>query len=373
MVNLSTNNDVLFNELTSDYKKALYWHTKHYGGDKKYSAYQDKLLAECMRTHKEICGDRVEYLSSNGNRWIIFEVCRWYEDSQGAHTGAHAFCYYETCGSIGAFRLTSDGMGDLNGVMIFTSHFFERFCERLGIDAPTGQERSRMIVKNFVQILPAMVMKVYPRSEKDGRIHIDFRAPGSLCRGILREGGKVPVYEIRSYLTDKMLNFKQQRETHDIRINADKVRKYEPEFMRQQRLMLETHRDGLMPVIEREMQNLTNLGVPRKIAENSAIAGIAVMTAIIDDNLVDPNDIKFWAEHGKRNADIINNFALKSYSSKDFNAGAELIKLAGECIKKDRLEKKAHIKVVAKSILTKILQVPENQADTMVANLKDKL
>ena len=274
---------------------------------------------------------------------------------------------------MGAFRLTSTGDDKLNGVMIFTAHFFERFCERLDIKAPQGKERSHQIVKNFIKIMPAMVLKVYPRSEKDGFIHIDFRAPGSLCRGILREGGKVPVYEVRSYLTDKILNNKQKRETYDIRVNADKVRKYEPEKMRQQRLMLETHRDGLMPVIEREIGDAMNLGVPRKIAETTVVAGISIMNAIIDDKLASHEDEKFWVEHGKRNADIINEYALKSFSDKNFNAGAELIKLAAECIKKDRLEKKAHMKIIAKSILTKTFQIPENKADEMVRNLSDKI
>ena len=373
MVNLSTPNDILFKELCDDYKKALYWHTKHYGGSEKYSKFQDSLLAEVMRTHKQKSGDVVEYNSKNGNRWLIFESCNWYPDSQGAHTAAHAFCYYETYASIGAFRLLGDGDGNLNGVLIFTSHFFERFCERLELENMTGKVRTRQIVKNFIEYFPALVMKVYERSEKDHLIHIDLRTSGSLARGILREGGSIPVYEVRSFLCDKQLNNKQLRETTDIRIKADKVRKYEPEQMRNTRLMLETQRDGLLAVCEREMENVTNLGVPKEIAEKSLIAGISILNAMLDDNLADSMDLKFWGEHGKRNADIINEYAIKAYSDKNFNAGAELIKLAAECIKKDNLQKKCHMKVIAKSILTKTFSVPGKQADEMIATLKDKI
>ena len=374
MVNLNTPNDELFNELNSEYKKALYWHTKHYGGVKKYEEFQRKLLKKVSYTNKDETGDIVEYVSPKGNRWIIFESCRWYPESNGAHTGAHTFCYYETASSIGAFRLTSDGRGTMTGVLIFTSHFFERFCERLGINKEGDvKEKNKQLVKNFINYFPAMVLKVYPRSEKDGKIHVDLRTSGSLSRGIVREGGNVKVIEIRSFLTDKQLNKKQLRETEDIRIKGDRIHKYEPEEMRSRRLLCETARDGLEAVIEREIQQVEDMGIPREVSEYSVIAGITIMNAYIDDNLADSKDEVFWTEHGNRNADIINDFAYRSYSDKDFNAGKELIKLTVECLKRDRLDKKCHMKTIAKSILTKTFMVSEDEANEMVKNLDDKL
>ena len=370
MVNLSTPSEQLLKELSQDFDKALYWHKKHYGGEKKYSQFQDSMLEKCMRTKETQTGETIEYKSPNGNRWITFESCQYYPDSKGAYTGMLAFCYYETYGSIGAFRVLNDVNGNPNGVIIFTSHFFERFCERLRIN---GVGRTRQIVKNLVEILPSMFVEFYPRSEKDGLIHIDIRVPGSLGRGVLREGSSIPVYEIRTFLADKQLNNKQKRETVHIRENADKSRGYEPDEMRNNRLLLETQRDGLETVVDREIENVTNMGIPREIAEKTAVAGISIMNAMIDDNLAGPHDYKFWTEHGKRNADIINDYAIKCYSEPTFHQGAELIKLAAECIKKDNLEKKAHMRVITKSILTKTLMVPEAKAEEMIRNLSDRV
>ena len=61
MVNLSTPSEKLLKELSSDFDKALYWHKKHYGGEKKYAQFQDTMLEKCMRTKETQTGETIEY------------------------------------------------------------------------------------------------------------------------------------------------------------------------------------------------------------------------------------------------------------------------------------------------------------------------
>ena len=215
MINLSTPSQELLSELLSDYKKADYWLTKKLGGIKKQKEVGDSLCKLCLYQNKELAvSEPIEYISPNGNRWLMYISTRKYKDH--FYTTPLGFCYYETYGSIGAFVPTQCGSEDANACLIFTSHFFLRMCDRLGIKV-----RSREMVKRFVEYMAGMVVS-YRGEGVHGKHEVDVRLPASIGRGRMRDDCD-KVIEINTFLKDTELTKKQQKETRALRECASKV------------------------------------------------------------------------------------------------------------------------------------------------------
>lgn len=209
MINLSTPNKELLEELKSDFARADYWLTKKLGGEKKQRQEEHRLVNECIRKNKRfVTGDPVEYISPKGNRWYVWLKAERITDRM-AHPSVQAFCYYETIGSIGAFVpfFGGDDEPEVNGCAIFTSHFFGRMSERLNIGV-----RSREMVKRFIEYI-----RFFYGDTKTGGCHakkeIDVYLSGALGRGKCRtESGNI--YEVNTFLPENMLNT-SQREVYD--------------------------------------------------------------------------------------------------------------------------------------------------------------
>lgn len=215
MINLSTPSQELLNELLNDYQKADYWLTKKLGGMKKQKELGDSLCYECILQKKDLAvSDPVEYISPNGNRWLMYVVARRYDDH--FYTTPMGFCYYETYGSIGAFVPTQCGSEDTNACLIFTSHFFLRMCDRLRVKV-----RSREMVKRFVEYMAGMVVS-YRGEGTHGKHEVDVRLPASIGRGRMRDDCD-KVIEINTFLKDAELTKKQRKETEALRECASKV------------------------------------------------------------------------------------------------------------------------------------------------------
>lgn len=75
MINLHTPSEQIMKELFEDEQKAFYWLRKSYHGDKSYERMRDTLIAKCRKERKTQISDVVEYISKNGNRWMVFECC----------------------------------------------------------------------------------------------------------------------------------------------------------------------------------------------------------------------------------------------------------------------------------------------------------
>lgn len=215
MINLSTPSKELLEELLSDYKKADYWLTKQLGGLKKQKELGDNLCLQCIKEGKELAvSEPVEYISSKGNRWLMYVSSRRYKDH--FYTTPLGFCYYETYGSVGAFVPTQCGSEDANACLIFTSHFFMRMCSRLNIKV-----RSRDMVKRFVEYMAGMVVS-YRGEGTHAKHEVDVRLPASIGRGHIREDSPF-VVEITTFLKDSELTTRQKRETKALRECASKV------------------------------------------------------------------------------------------------------------------------------------------------------
>lgn len=217
MINLSTPSKELLDELWDDYTKADYWLTKKLGGMKKQSEIGHELCRECITNNKEFAtSDYVEYISPKGNRWIVFVSARFYDDH--FYTTPMGFCYYETYGSVGAFVPTQCGdFTDKKGCIIFTSHFFLRMCDRLGVKV-----RSRSMIKRFVEYVSGMVVG-YRGEGNHGKHEVDVRLPASIGRGRLREDS-LHVVEVNTFLRDCELTNKQLEETKSLRECSSKVK-----------------------------------------------------------------------------------------------------------------------------------------------------
>jgi hypothetical protein len=230
MINLSTPSEELLKELLSDYAKADYWLTKKLGGMNKQKELGDKLALECIKEDKPFAvSEYIEYISPKGNRWIMYLSSRRYGDK--FYTTPLGFCYYETYGSVGAFVPMSDeGSPRANSCIIFTSHFFLRMCDRLGIKV-----RSREMVKRFLEYLVGMMVS-YRGEGKHGKHEVDVRLPGSIGRGRIREDSPY-VTEINTFLRDCELTKSQLEETKLLREASSKVN-LQPFNLRMERALM---------------------------------------------------------------------------------------------------------------------------------------
>lgn len=271
MINLNTPSQELLNELWDDYKKADYWLTKQLGGMKKQKELGDRLCRECLMKNKELAtSDYIEYISPKGNRWIMYISSRRHGDH--FYTTPLGFCYYETYGSIGALVPSQCGEGsNNNGCLIFTSHFFLRLCDRLGIKA-----RSRVMVKRFIEYISGMVVS-YRGEGTHGKHEVDVRLPASIGRGRLREDSPF-VVEINTFLKDTELTKKQLKETKALRECSENVNLQTTEH-----LELRVKRGDGDAVLEHVKKNLLAVGHDEQSI--NALMNIPFVAKILSDRM----------------------------------------------------------------------------------------
>jgi len=286
MVNLSTPSEQMVKELLTDTVKAEYWLRKQYHGEKGYQRMIDELEIKCAKTRKNQKSDIVEYKSPTGNRWLVYAFSTCYDKAGVVKTNIVSFCYYETLGSIGAFFISYDKYDvdrRLPVVVIFTSHFFQRFCERLGIEY-----RSRAMVQRFCEVIPGYLIYHYKEKDKDGHIRADVRLPGSLGRGIMRSEKGAIVYEIRSYLTDKQLSKSQLRETEEVRRLGDKY-EYEPLDVWWERIKTLPWEEKVEE-IQKQFDQSIERGVDPKLYQVSMVFTVFLSMYVVDHKLMDTSD-----------------------------------------------------------------------------------
>ena len=236
MINLSTPSEELWETLEREYGKAKYWMIKHFGGEESYERMRDDLLRRSTYGECDLASDIVDYTSKDGNRWICFEYSRYYPESLGSHCLPLAFCYYETACSLGVFMLgfRQAIIGDrINSALIFTPHFFQRYCERAGF---TGTQRELLL--HFAKLAPSFTAEYLPKDE-DGIERAIIRIGGYNGYGLKRPGDKA-VFEVRTILNDGQLSHKQSRESEHVREMDEKL-KFEPTDMQARRVMLKNN------------------------------------------------------------------------------------------------------------------------------------
>lgn len=331
MINLSTPNRQLFNELMADKDKSFYWLVKKNGGQKSYDKMRDNLLLEAKRVKHNVVSDVVEYRSRNGNRWMTYECARYYPDADTSYTAPYAFCFYETLGSVGAFMPVKIGMDQESGadaIVIFNSHFFARMCERLGIGF-----RSPEMVRAFHEFIPNFLISTYKDEDDGNTVKLIVRLPGSIGWGNQRKGEPV-VFEVCTFLMDTQLNGKQRRITQELREKAAKIW-YEPDEVLFKRIKAKYESGGdIKEEIDRTFEKFKAMGVDEKCMEDTLNVSLWIATVFTKMGIAEASDNVFWSRHARVNSCRVNDYVNNSH-----NDGEKFLELLAECAKADGIRK----------------------------------
>ena len=233
MITSTTPPDKILQEMDNELPKVLHYLKKSFGSSIRYRTYTERCIDECRKDpeHKDIISDVIDYANPvTGNRWKAFQLTRATIDGY-AYSEPYRFLYWSTVGSVGAAVLMHNDIYE-NGVVVFTSHFFQRLAERMNAGTPDIDLVCSFLVQNY-----SMVSSL--SKDGDGRVCIDMRCVDGICRGYVTECNDEKGYiavEIRTFIPDRMLSRKQLRMTERVR-SIDSSTMYEPEYIAMQRVI----------------------------------------------------------------------------------------------------------------------------------------
>jgi hypothetical protein len=223
MINLSTPSDQLLAEIETDMQKVMWWLNKEKGNTTRSNKRKElarKYRARWAEEKKRFIGDTLEYKSALGNRWFCYDVVQKPAGAYDIMVGVDKFIYWETLGSIGAFLpqwwTDAETMTAHPSCLIYTSHFFQRFCERAKI-----QFRSREMVMSFVSELNYKPYK--EDTDKDGNPILVFRMNHTGFAYAVRRKDNPLVIEVRTYLDETNMSPSKLKRYEELaqRIEAD--------------------------------------------------------------------------------------------------------------------------------------------------------
>lgn len=211
-MNLNTPSSVLWKEFSEDYAKCTYWFYKKKGGESEVQRLRYLLELKVIRTGKMEVSDIVEYTSKNGNRWIAYLLAMYVGNR--VRSTCMCFAYYQTYGSYGAFVPLYDNralfQGQLNGMHIFTSHFFLRAKDRLKIQLTSIEDLAKAVVFS-----PELTCQHHV-DQQTGLHRVDYQLPQGIARGIVHSSSPLLI-EVRTCLSQEALSRKQARDTASMR------------------------------------------------------------------------------------------------------------------------------------------------------------
>ena len=295
MINLYTPSDELWNVIGDEYEKAKYWMIKYFGGEKRYEAMRDDLLRRCAYAQHSLISEMVYYTSREGNRWVSFENVTYYPDSFAANAMPNCICFYETASSIGVFLTGFDNDSNMNSILIFTPHFFQRYSERLGID---GDKKA--ILENFVTSTRAFTIS--PMDDDDsGLERVAVRITNDYTGYGIRRSGDKNIFEVRTILTDAQLSKVQSARTERVR----KLRKYmahEPIEIEKRRLELS---GNPMQAFNDKIKNLNSLGIDTSRQQNGLKFSFTISKTFMKMGIASIYNLEFWDKFHKESHDPI--------------------------------------------------------------------
>ena len=357
MINLNTPSDELWNTLSDEHEKAKYWMIKQFGGEKRYEAMRDKLLRRCAYGQHSMASDVVYYTSRSGNRWICFENAIYYPDTFASNSMPTCFCYYETASSLGLFMPGFDADSEMNSVMIFTPHFFQRYAERMGIEG----DKKELLLKFATSSCSYTISPL--DTDENGLEKIVVRMSSDCTGHGIRRSGDRNVYEIRTILTDAQLSKAQTARTERVR-NLGDMMKYEPEDIVKRKLAMCANP---VQAFNDKMEKMHALGIDTSRQEDGLNISFTISTAFMKMGIATLYDIDFWERYHKVSHDPIIYFLnRREEGGKTFMTFMELVSTAREIaarlgIKKFAWREFAHILLVdtyklSDSDATKIMQ-----------------
>lgn len=361
MINLSTPSAELWSTLEEEYSKALYWMVKQFGGPKQYELMRDDLLRRSSYGEKSMSSEVIDYTSRAGNRWVCFEHSIYYPESHGSHCMPYALCYYETASSLGVFLLGHDSRGgshDINCVLIFTPHFFQRFSERMGIH---GSQRE--LLMQFVEISPSMMVELSPDEDR-GMKRVVVRYPGCTCHGVKR-GDHDRVFEIRTVLSDDQLNPSQERKTAKVRLAGDTFN-FEPPDMRKHRY--ENTSGDAFELWRKDMEKMEKAGANIDLVKEAYGLNVIFSTVFLEMKLLDMYNREQMDEFGRHSNELFRYFFNRREEQGDkFVFFTELIDVAKSLAARMGI-RKFDWRQFARLVLVRHFKYTEAQAAITVRN-----
>ena len=225
MINLSTPNEELIKELRTDFNRVRLWFSEKHLTKKKIRQLAYILERKCIDENlKYTTSEPVEYITKSGNRWIVYLKAEKHGEKTIIHQ-LQAFCYYETYGSIGAFVPVFNGKS-IDKCTIFSSHFFLRMKQRLGLGM-----LNKSVLKRFIEYISLL------HSEDKGKgSHGEHEAEvylyGAVGRGIFRDES-CNILEVKTFLTESELSKSQLWKLQKLKNFATNYISMEHEIIRQ--------------------------------------------------------------------------------------------------------------------------------------------
>lgn len=194
--------DEIFKVCIEENGKAQYWFKKQ-TNNRKWDEIADSLISQHMKTGTPHWSEMIEYNARSGNKWYSFIRSRKIGNCYG--TFLQSFMCRETLGSIEIFNVTSKGCvgGGSDGVMIFTSHFFIRMAQKLGVAADNKE-----IAQRFLSLSDGMVFHEKGDGKKR-KAELEISFMGTIWRGVYKNGDK-RVVEIKTMLKRTELTSKEK-------------------------------------------------------------------------------------------------------------------------------------------------------------------
>lgn len=207
-INLSTSPKDILQTMLLEMPTVDYFFHKNYGGNRKWKQHEDQLLDKALAEKESQVTDISEYISRKGNRWMSYTFAEYFPKALHAQAWPTSFIYYETYGSCGAFfpmfrpskkdKKTGKAT-EVYGVIIYTSHFFQRMSERTG-----KAYRSRELIQEFITTMQTRALQ----ADEDGEVIVKFK--GGYGFGVKRCDDPMTL-EVRTFLADEQLSPSQRR------------------------------------------------------------------------------------------------------------------------------------------------------------------
>jgi hypothetical protein len=263
-VNLSTKPEKIVETMQLELPNVRYFYMKGFGGKKKYMEAEEKLIDKALAEGKSQLTDIGEYISPKGNRWVSYTHAELFKEARYVQAWRHDFIYYETYGSCGAFFkinlpkpvVNKRNEDEIDGVVIYTSHFFQRMSERTG-----KAYRSRELIREFITTMQTHATQ----ADEEGDVVVKFKGGYGFGRKVSDEP---LVLEVRTYLTDRQLTGKQRKKVE--MLDAYSVMLSGGSFLKevvQNRIVLQGARSKeLLSDAKRKMKALDKMGLSRNVA-----------------------------------------------------------------------------------------------------------
>lgn len=186
----------------------VHWYSTKRHTPKKLRQKAYELERKCIDNDLHFAASEYEeFVTKNGNKWIIFQKARRCDDE--ILPEIQTFCYYDTLGSAGAF-VPSFVKGKVDSCVIFTSHFFLRLKQRLGLE-----NVNKDVIQRFIEYIGSFHSESLGEG-KHGKNEVIIYLNGAVGFGVFRDED-CNILEVKSFLKESELTRYQHRQVKNVK------------------------------------------------------------------------------------------------------------------------------------------------------------